>query len=575
VPRLTGPAVQRRVRVQWVENTSPGVLTYHNDWGRTGQNLHETLLTPDTVNPRQFGLLKTNFQVDGPVLGQPLYVPNVTINGTAYNIVLVATEQDSVYAFDADVDRHPQNWASPLWVRSLLNPGEGPVPAVDQRDGNGVMCNSGLGVIGITSTPVVDPTTGTLYVVARTKDANGNYGFALHALDLASGLEKTGLGAPARIGAPDFDALRANQRAGLALAGGIVYVGFASYCDQLPFHGWLFGYDTENQLAQVVAFNTTPGDFYGGIWGAGAAPAVDTDGSLLLSIGNGRYDPLRNLWGESVLKLGVERSEIKQIGMQVLDHFAPMAQDFLAVNDLDFGSGGMMLLPRQPGAHPYLAVGGGKQGLIYVLNRDRLTTSNRHHTECSDAALQSLAAANSDHGGDVWTDTCDPVLQTIKNTVGRTSDATLPSAYIGPALFTTPTYWNGRVYIGAHRDNVKMFTVTEGALVNRPVSMSANTFARGGVNTSISANGDQNGILWALDSGESNGTSAILYAYDARDLSRVLYKSSGSIQDEQAGVTAPGGRDLMNVGRRFAVPTVYGGKVFVATGATLHVFGLR
>jgi hypothetical protein len=238
-----------------------------------------------------------------------------------------------------------------------------------------------------------------------------------------------------------------------------------------------------------------------------------------------------------------------------------MAQDFLAVNDLDFGSGGMMLLPRQPGAHPYIAVGGGKQGLIYVLDRDRLTTGDRHHTECSDAALQSLAAANTDHGGDVWTDTCDPVLQTIKNTIGRTPDATLPSAYIGPALFTTPTYWNGRVYIGANRDNVKMFTVSEGALVNHPVS--------------ISANGDQNGILWALDSGESNGVSAILYAYDARDLSRVLYKSSGSIQDELAGVAAPGGRDLMNVGRRFTIPTVYGGKVLVATGSTIHVFGLR
>jgi hypothetical protein len=142
-------------------------------------------------------------------------------------------------------------------------------------------------------------------------------------------------------------------------------------------------------------------------------------------------------------------------------------------------------------------------------------------------------------------------------------------------LFTTPTYWNGRVYIGAHRDNVKMFTVREGGLVNRPISMSATTFARGGVNTSISANGDQNGILWALDSGESNGMFAILYAYDARDLSRVLYKSSGTLQDELAGISAPGGRDRINVGRRFAVPTVYGGKVLVATGSTLHVFGPR
>ena len=575
-PLLGVADLRRRVTVNVLEDPSPGVLTYHNDWARTGQNLQETALTPRSVTPDRFGLLKTDFRLDGYVLAQPLYVPNVSINGTSYNVVIVVTEHDTVYGFDADVEKHPQNWAAPLWVRSLLTAGATPVPTGDQHSADGHVCRDIKPEIGITSTPVVDPQTGTLYVVAKSKEADQSYAYTLHALDVATGRQNLSVGGPVRIDAADFNALRANQRSGLALVDGVVYVAFASYCDQTPYHGWLFGYDTTNDLQQVVAFNTTPGSNYGGIWTSGAAPAIDTDGSMFLATGNGPYDPAHKQWGDSILKLPVDRQTIRQPGQfRVLDFFAPFNQEFLFHEDVDLGSGGMMIVPDEAGRRPRIAIGGGKQGLMYVIDRDRMTVDDRHQGQCSDdAELQTLAKPQLDSPVPSYTETCDPIIQAFKIVKGSGQDPTSPSVYRGPGVFSTPAYWNGHVYVGAGGDNLKMFAINGSMLVNRPVSMSPNAFRWPGVTASVSANGNQNAVVWVTDSGDVTSTPAVLHAFDATNLSRVLYKSSGSSDDERNGISAPGGRDAMTVGVRFTLPTIYGGKVFVATRTRLHVFGL-
>ena len=222
------------------------------------------------------------------------------------------------------------------------------------------------------------------------------------------------------------------------------------------YHGWLFGFDTTKQLAQVAALNATPESSFGGIWGGGAAPAVDSDGTLLIATGNAAYDPLRSQWGDTMLKRAIDRPGVADgSGLPVLDHFTPFNQELLGTNDLDLGSGGVMLIPEQPSDTPFVAVTGGKQGLVYLLNRDQLTDGNRHHRPCSDEALEELASARLDFPMDVWTDTCDPILQAFKNPVGRTVNATLASSYRGPGIFSTPAYWNGFVYLGAANDNLK------------------------------------------------------------------------------------------------------------------------
>ncbi len=506
---------------------SSGVLTYHNDPARTGQNLRETILTPATVTPDRFGLLQTDFHLDGKALAQPLYVPDVSINGSSYDIVIVVTEHDTVYAFDADFDQHPQNGATPLWVRSLLTAGASPVPAVDQQDPTGFVCEDIEPEIGITGTPVVDPAAGILYVAAKSKEPDGSYAFRLHALDLANGLDDLALGSPVRVDAGDFNALRGNQRAGLALAEGVVYVAFASLCDQTPFHGWLFGYDTTNRLQRVVAFKTTPGHDFGGIWMSGGAPAVDTDATMFLSVGNGRYDPFHGLWGDSILKLPVDREALQQPGrFRVRDFFTPFNQDFLYLNDIDLGSAGPMLVPAQPGSTRRLLVTSGKQGLVYVLDRSLLTTGNRHQGQCRDDDLLALRQAQEDAPTRSYTETCDPVIQAFRIVVG--TDPDLPSVYTGTGVFGTPAYWRGHVYIGAAGDHVKMFAIDGDMLVNDPVSMSPASFDWPGVTASVSANGDRDGIVWVVDSGDTTSTPAVLYALDAADLSHVLYKSDGN-----------------------------------------------
>ena len=588
--QVVGRAARRDVTTT-PENTTPGVFTYHNDWARTGQNLQETTLTPASVTPSRFGLLKTDFEVDGFVYAQPLYVPDVAITGTAYTIVVVATEHDSVYAFDADIDQHPQHWASPLWSRSLLAAGETPMPTPDIVNPAGDVCSDIRPEVGITSTPVVDPATEIMYVVAKVKEPDGSYAFWLHAIDLTTGLEAAGSGAPVRVGATvpgtgddavaaggtsvvSFNARRENQRAALALVNGIVYVGFASYCDQIPYHGWLLGYDTTAGLKQVAALNPSADGLYGGIWAAGGAPAIDATGTMYLQIANGPYNPAIGEWGDAIVALPDDRASVLGGHFDPLDYFEPFNQDYLYANDRDAGSGGMLLLPDQPGPYPHEMIGGGKQGLLYVLNRDRLTTGDAHQNPCGDADLAALAAQETSTPSATRTDTCDPVVQVVENvTDGEVEDPAGARTFQGAGVFDTPAYWNGHVYLGGSGGTLKMFALQGGLLVNQPVSQSAHVFAFPGVTASISADGDRNGIVWAVDSGYVSGSPAVLYAFDAGNLSHVLYESAGSDADQAAGLAPPGDRDAMGTGVKFSVPTVYGGKVFVATEHALYVFG--
>lgn len=342
------------------------VLTVHNDNARTGVNDQETILTPADVNAQQFGKL-FSLSTDGYVYAQPLYESGVVIPGKGtHNVVFIATENNSVYAYDADSAAGPNSTA--LW-RVNLGP---PVPQSDVISGDLVP------VVGITGTPVIDPTTQTLYVVAKTKE-NGQWIQRLHALDVATGVEK--FGGPVAIqasvsgvgdgndgkGNVRFNALKEHQRSGLALSNGVVYISWASHGDHDPYHGWVIGYNAQT-LKQVMVFNDTPNGGRAGIWMAGMAPAIDAAGNLFLATGNGMYDanlPGGYEYGDSMLKLD-------PVAQKIADYFTPFNQASLNSADNDLASGGVIVLPDQPGDHPHLMVGAGKEGRIYLIDRDNM-----------------------------------------------------------------------------------------------------------------------------------------------------------------------------------------------------------
>ena len=333
---------------------SPGVFTYHNDPARTGQNVNETILTPITATSTTFGKLFAD-PVDGQLYAQPLYVANVAIPAQGiHNVVYAATENDTVYAFDADVQ------GAPLWQTSLLVNGGTPVPSSDlpPYPGEGTSCTVVVPVIGVTGTPVIDPTTNTLYVVAKTKEGPPDvpaYVQRLHALDLATGAEK--FGGPVTIAATvpgtgdgsdgttlTFDPLHHLNRPGLALVNGVVYVAFGSLCDDYPFHGWLFGYDA-GLLTQVGVFVTTPNGGGGGVWQSGGSVAADAGNNLYVMTGNGTFDADQGGvdFGDSVL-------ELSPATLTVADSFTPFDQATWDPNDLDLGSGAPVVLPDQSDA---------------------------------------------------------------------------------------------------------------------------------------------------------------------------------------------------------------------------------
>jgi hypothetical protein len=490
-----------------------GMLTWHNDLARTGQNLQETALTQVNVNSRAFGKL-FSFAVDGQIFGQPLYVYNVAIAGKAtYNVIYVTTENDSVYAFDADGVN-----TTPLWYDSFINPSKGitPIPCAD----TGANPCPFASVIGITGTPVIDPNSGTLYLVAATKE-NGKYVNRLHALDITSGEEKfggpvqieasvKGTGAGNNHGVVGFNARHELQRPGLLLLNGVVYIGWASFGDVAPFHGWILGYGATT-LARVALFNTTPNGSDGGVWQSGGGFSADAAGNIYLLTGNGTFDINKggSDWGDTFLKFNAS--------LRVLDYFTPYDQLKLSNNDLDLGSGAGLILPTQNGS-PDEIVTAGKEGLIYVVNRSKMGKFNSQKNN---------------------------VVQTVR---GSTK-----------GYWSSAAYWNNTVYFSGQGDYLSQYTVLKGLLSKAPVFHAPTTF---GTTPSISANGLSNAIVWAIQ-GRGNALPALLHAYNALKVSQELYNSG------QAGQ-----RDLLGIGTTFSVPTIMNGKVYVGTASELDVLGL-
>ena len=488
-------------------NAQVSVLTYHNDPARTGQNLHETILSPATVRSGHFGQLFSE-TVDGQVYAQPLYMPQVNIPGKGvYNVVFVVTEHDSVYALDAD------RGGAPLWHVNFTNSALG----VTTAPADSLACKVIAPEVGITGTPVIDPVTGTLYVVAMTLEQFGQtYVQRLHALDVTTGAEKPG--SPAEIqasfaGTGDGNTLvRFNprfykQRSGLLLLKGVVYTAWSSHCDAGNYHGWVIGYDA-GTLQRISVYTSTPDWYAGSFWQGGAAPAADEEGNIYVVSGNGTFDADRggSDLGESVIKLSTSQ------GLSVADYFTPFNANLLSEKDMDLGSSGALLLPDSAGtpAHPHLLVSGSKEGCIYVLDRDKMG----HFQSGSDSQIvQSLPAA-----------------------VG--------------SLFGIPVYFKNTVYFAGKDDVVKAFSISSGLLSQKPVSQSVGPVPYLGSVPSVSANGSANGILWTIDS------SAQLHALDASNLGNELYRGSiGSYV-------------------KFSTPTIANGRVYVGTMNSLVVFGL-
>jgi hypothetical protein len=513
----------------FVTNNS-GVFTYHNDNGRTGQNLNETVLNTANVNTTQFGKL-FSYALDGYVYAQPLYIEGVSIpaQGT-HNVVYAATEHDSVYALDAD-------GPTPivLWHSSFIDPASSitTVPATDITGGDLIP------EIGITGTPVIDLAQNALYVVAATKElVSGVYQYfqRLHALSLTTGAELPG--SPVVIaasvpgkgigqsgGSVAFNPLLENQRPGLLLLNGIIYVVWGSHNDQNPYHGWVIGY-SETPLQMETVFNTTPNAAEGGIWQAGAGPAADTSGNIFVATSNGTFDA--NLggvdFGDSFLRLSTTSGALAEA-----DYFSPYNQGIMSIENLDLGSGGALVLPDQPGPVPHLLVGGGKTATLYLVDRDSM-------------------------GG--YGPGSDNIVQELEDVLN------VPAANVG--IRGLPAYWNGHVYVGASADVVKAFELSNGLLSTFPFSQSPTKNFYPGATPTVSSNGSTNGLLWVLQTdGYAKGTPAILHAYDANNVGDELYDSKKLASRDSAGPAV-----------KFAVPTVANGKVYVGAQSQLNVYGL-
>lgn len=504
---------------------SVAVTTSQYNNARTGANLHETALTPSNVNVGQFGKL-FSYSVDGDVYAQPLYLPDANVPGKGvHNLLLVATEGDTVYAFDATGETK-----EPLWKTSFANPARGvtPVPA------RVVGCPFISPEVGITSTPVIDEKTGTLYVLARTeeRDREGTPRVwqKLHALDVQTGIERAG--SPVAIegsvsgeklffglfqSTVRFSPLRENPRSALTLVNGQVYLSWASSCDVGPYYGWVMSYDART-LKQTGIFNTAPEGEQSGIWQSDTGPAADEQGNVYVETGNGVFDVGAaggRDYGDSVLKLSPARD-----GITVRDYFTPLNQAQRNRQDGDLGSGGPMLLPEQPGSKQKLMVAAGKGTEIYLIDRDRMGKYN-------------LAQ--------------DRIVQTLHD--------------CGTGSFGAPAYWNGHVLYLCRDDVLKDFVLKDGRLSIWRIADRSESFGGPGATPAISANGTTDGIAWAVEC-DAPGP-AILHAYDASDVSKELFNSRENID-----------RDRPGIGIRFTIPTVADGRVYVGTNGQVDVYGL-
>ena len=484
------------------------VTTWHYDNARDGANTTETTLTPSNVNKASFGKLSTK-PVDGFLVGHPLYLPGVNIFGQGvHNVAYVATMHDSVYAFDAD-----NTSTSPLWMISILSyspAGATSVPATVKKGGG----TTGWSEVGIVSTPVIDPVTGTLYLVAETYES-AKVVHRLHALDVTSGLEK--FGGPTTIAATytlngkttTFADLYQMNRPGLLLANGHIYIGFGSNCCNQYSQGWVLSYNAAT-LQPEGAYTAEPGKSLASIWQRGSGISADSSGNIYAETSEGYYARGKNL-SSSVLKLS-------QIGttLSLADWFTPYNQQYLSTNDLDLDDG-VLILPDQPGPYPHELIAGGKEGTIYVLNRDNMGQF------CS----------------------------TCTTTTGDTQIVQeLPQAFKSSG---TPVYWNNTVYFTGIHSPVYAYTLLNGMLVQKSVT---SVTMGGGGHALLTANGNSNGILWVI-SGKT------IYALDAITL-KTLYVTW----------QAANGRDIVSGVAHFATPIAAGGKVFLGAQTNLVTYGL-
>ena len=496
------------------------VLTFHNDVARTGQNLSETILTPANVNSTNFG--KIGFlTVDGLVDAEPLYVSSLTVTGAAHNVVFVVTEHGSAYAFDAD------NLGAPLWKVSAIGAGE---TSSDDRG-----CSQVSPEIGITSTPVIDPHAGAhgvIYLVAMSKDGNGNYFQRLHALDITTGADISGSPTtiqatyPNQSGTTTFDPKQYKERAALLLLNNVIYTTWASHCDDGPYTGWIIGYN-QSTLQQSGVLNVIPNGGDGAIWMAGDGPAADSAGNFYFLDANGTFDntlntngfPVSGDYGNAFIKISTSGNNLG-----VADYFTMFNTTSESNADQDLGSGGEILLPDLQDGNGntwQLGVGAGKDSHIYVVNRNmmgRFNTSN-------DNAIYQEISTNGLAGGS----------------------------------FATPAYFNNTVYYGAVGDSLRAFAIVNAKLVAPAGSHSSAGFAYPGTTPSISANGTAAGIVWAVE----NGNGGVLHAYDATNLGNELYNSS----------QAPNSRDSFS-DNKFITPMIANGKVYVGTPTGVAVFGI-
>lgn len=519
-----------------------GVLTQQNDNGRTGQNLSETTLTTQNVKAATFGRV-FSYSVDGQIYSQPLYVPNVTVQGQGvHNVVYVETQNDSLYAFDADGLK-----STPLWQVSFINPAAGITPVACEVNGKAIIGCSVYPIYGITATPVIDSSSGTIYLITRTNN-NGTYFQTLHAIDITNGAEKfggpvnisgsvPGTGSGSKNGQVSFDPLRDIQRVGLLLLNGTVYIAWAG-----SPHGWIMGYDAKT-LKQTSIFNTTPNASAGGVWQSGNGLAADASGNIYAASGEALFDANTGGvdYGDTVLKFDST--------LNVLDYFTPNDQSCRQTHDLDVGGGGPVLLPTQAGNVPDELLIVGKGGppcdsnpgasRIYLLDRD------------------SLGKYNTTQNQDVE--------EVIGSTIGYLSSFAYWQGASGAFA-----YASGQNGTNGNGDTLKIYSVTDGLLSTSPVAQSSNTFPVGAT-PAISANGTSNGIVWAIARPQAlnvmPGTGpAVLYAYNAANMT-MLYNSKQAL-----GFTYP--LDQGGCASKFVVPTVANGRVYVGTQNQLDVYGL-
>ncbi|WP_263360177.1 chitobiase/beta-hexosaminidase C-terminal domain-containing protein [Acidicapsa ligni] len=518
-------------------NAQTNVTTYHNDIGRTGQNQTETILNTSNVNATSFGKLFSQ-PVDGLIYAQPLYLHAITVKGATHNVVFVATEHDSVYAFDADSNVGTD--ASPLWHDALLSTAFGAASGATTVPST-VVGSDISPEVGITGTPVIDPSTGTLYVVSKTYESSVAVQ-RLHALDVTTGAEKfggpvvltatiPGTGNGSVNGSLTFDPLWENQRPGLLLLNGIVYIGFAAHGDNGPWHGWILGYNATN-LKQTGAFNASPNGTGSGFWMSGEGLAADQldpvnkpFGRMFVPTGNGDYDAVKPYttsmdFGDSHLNLDLTNGS-----PTVTDEFTTNQQASLNAEDGDIASGGMIVIPTQTtGSTPHLAVQAGKGGTLYLLNRDNMGGYNL----TTDQAVQEQAYSVGNVG--VW---------------------------------STPAYFNGAVYYWGRFDYLKSFPLINGLLSTTPTK-SAEQYGYPGATPSISANGTSQGIVWSIDSENyPNNGAAILQAHDASNVASMLYSSSTNSARDAGGPAV-----------KFTVPTIADGMVFVGAAGEVDFYGL-